>query len=73
MSKKRPAETGTTRGGPHHARRRRPGQCMLCRQVETSRIRKIPTKEKRLHVHLESVHLVHTLWAVQCSMPRVVV
>ena len=33
MSKKSPAETGTTRGGPHHAPRLRPDQCMLCRQV----------------------------------------
>ena len=33
MSKKRPTETGVSRGGPHHARRLRPDQCMLCRQV----------------------------------------
>ena len=33
MSKKRPTEAGATRGGPHHAPRLRPGQCMLCRQV----------------------------------------
>ena len=32
-SKKRPTETGTTRGGPHHAPRLRPDQCMFCRQV----------------------------------------
>ena len=30
---KRPTETGTTRGVPHHAPRLRPDQCMLCRQV----------------------------------------
>ena len=33
MSKKRPTEVGATRGGPHHAPRLRPDQCMLCRQV----------------------------------------
>ena len=33
MSKKRPTEAGETRGGPHHAPRLRPDQCMLCRQV----------------------------------------
>ena len=33
MSKKRPTEAGATRGGPHHALRLRPDQCMLCRQV----------------------------------------
>ena len=33
MSKKRPTEVGATPGGPHHAPRLRPDQCMLCRQV----------------------------------------
>ena len=33
MSKKRPTEVGATRGGPHHAPRLCPDQCMLCRQV----------------------------------------
>ena len=33
MSKKRPTEVGATRGGPHHAPRLRPEQCMLCRKV----------------------------------------
>ena len=33
MHKKRPTEAGATRGGPHHAPRLRPDQCMLCRQV----------------------------------------
>ena len=33
MPKKRPTEAGATRGGPHHAHRLRPDQCMLCRQV----------------------------------------
>ena len=33
MSKKRPTETGVSRGGPHHAPRLRPDQCMLCWQV----------------------------------------
>ena len=28
-----PTEVGATRGGPHHAPRLRPDQCMLCRQV----------------------------------------
>ena len=31
MSKKRPTETGVSRGGPHHAARPRP-QCTLCRK-----------------------------------------
>ena len=33
MYKTRPTEAGATRGGPHHAPRLRPDQCMLCRQV----------------------------------------
>ena len=33
MSKKRPTEAGATRGGPHHAPRLRPDQCILCRRV----------------------------------------
>ena len=33
MSKKRPTEVGATCGGPHHAPRLRPDQCMLCREV----------------------------------------
>ena len=33
MSRKRPTESVQTRGGPHHAPRLRPDQCMLCRQV----------------------------------------
>ena len=33
MSKKRSIEVGATCGGPHHAPRLRPDQCMLCRQV----------------------------------------
>ena len=33
MSKKRPTEVATNRGGPHHALRLRLDQCMLCRQV----------------------------------------
>ena len=33
MSKKRPTETGTNRGAPHHAPRLRPDQCRLCRKV----------------------------------------
>ena len=33
MSKKCPTEVGATRGGPHHAPRLRPDQCMLCRHV----------------------------------------
>ena len=41
--KKRPTETGTTRGGPHHAPRLRPDQCMLCRQVG-HRASECPTK-----------------------------
>ena len=33
MSKKRPTGVGATRGGPHHAPRLRPDECMFCRQV----------------------------------------
>ena len=33
MSKKRPTETGVSRGGPLHTLRLRPDQCMLCRQL----------------------------------------
>ena len=33
ISKKRPTDAGATRGGPHHAPRLRPDQCMLCRQL----------------------------------------
>ena len=33
MSNKRPTETGTIRGGTHHAPRLRPDQCTLCRHV----------------------------------------
>ena len=33
MSKKRPTGIGAICGGPHHARRLGPDECMLCRQV----------------------------------------
>ena len=33
----------------------------------------VPAKVQRLHFHLASVHLVHTFWAVLCSMPSVMV
>ena len=33
----------------------------------------VPTMEKRLHFHLENVHLVLMLWVVQCSISSVVV
>ena len=65
MSKKRPTEVGATRGGPHHAPRLRPDQCMLCRQVGH-----VPRKRRLLSL-LENVHLVLMLWVVQCSIPRV--
>ena len=45
MSKKRPTETGATRGGPHHAPRLSPDQCMLCRQVG-DRASECPNKGK---------------------------
>ena len=45
MSKKHPTEVGATRGGPHHAPRLRPDQCMLCRQVG-HRASKCPNKRK---------------------------
>ena len=44
-SKKRPTEVGATRGGPHHALRLRPDQCMLCRQVG-HRASECPNKRK---------------------------
>ena len=45
MSKKRPTEAGATRGGPHHAPRLRPGQCILCRQLG-HRATECPNKKK---------------------------
>ena len=45
MSKKRPSEVGATRGGPHHASRLHPEQCMLCRQV-VHRASECPNKGK---------------------------
>ena len=47
MSKKRPTETGATRGGPHHAPRLRPDQCLLCRQVG-HRASECPNKGKAI-------------------------
>ena len=47
MSKKRPTETGATRGGAHHAPRLRPDQCMLHRQVG-HRASECPNKEKAI-------------------------
>ena len=38
-------EVGATRGGPHHALRLRPDQCMLCRQVG-HRVSECPNKGK---------------------------
>ena len=72
MSKKRPTEVGATRGGPHHAPRLRPDQCMLCRQV-AHRASECPNKGKRLHFHLATRHSVPMLWVVQCSIPSVTV
>ena len=45
MPKKRPTEAGETRGGPHHAHRLRPDQCMLCGQLG-HRAAKCPSKGK---------------------------
>ena len=45
-SKKRPTETGVSRGGPLHAPRLRPDQCMLCREMG-HRASVCPTIEKR--------------------------
>ena len=45
MSKKRSTEVGATRGGPHHAPRLRPDQCMLSRQVG-HRASECPNKKK---------------------------
>ena len=45
MSKKRPTETGATRGGPHHAPLLRSDQCLLCRQVG-HRASECPNKRK---------------------------
>ena len=72
MSKQRPTEADATRGGPHHVPRLRPAQCMLRRKLDIVQ-QNVPTKEKRLHFHLANVHLVHTLWAVKCSMSCVMV
>ena len=51
MSKKRPTETGTTRGGPHHAPLLRLDQSMLCRQVG-HRASKCPNEGKATSVSL---------------------
>ena len=67
-----PTEAGATRGGPHHAPHFRPDQFMLCRQIG-HRASDCPNKGKRLHFHLANRHLVPMLWAVRCSMPRVMV
>ena len=72
MSKKRPTEVGATRGGPHHAPRLCPDQCMLCRQVG-HRASECPTKGNRLLCILENVHVVPMLWVVQCSISCVMV
>ena len=64
---KRAAEAGATRGGPHHAPRLRPDQCMLCRQLG-HRASKCPNKGKATAFHLENVRLVPMLWVVQCSI-----
>ena len=72
MSKKRLTEVGATRGGPHHAPRLRPEQCMLCRQVEHLATMSQQRKNDCIF-HLANGHLVPMLWAVQCSMPCVVV
>ena len=45
MSKKRPTDAGAARGGPHHAPRLRPDQCMKCRQVG-HRASECPNKRK---------------------------
>ena len=65
MSKKRLAEAGATRGGPHHAPRRRPDQCMLCRQVGP-RAFDCPNKGKRLPFHLENVRF--GTYALGCAV-----
>ena len=49
MSKQRPTEVGATRGGPHHAPRLRPDQCMLCRQVGR-RASELPNKGKPIAI-----------------------
>ena len=68
------AETGTIRGGPHHAPRLRPDQCMLCRQVG-HRASECPNTGKATSFSRgkRSVPLVPTLWAVLCSVPCVTV
>ena len=71
MSKKRPTEVGAARGGPHHAPRLRPDQCLLSTSW-TSCIR-LSQQKKRPHFHLANGHLVPVLWVVQCSMPHVMV
>ena len=71
-SKKRPTEVGATRGGPHHAPRLRPDQCMLCRQVG-HRASECPNKGKPTSFSPENAHLVPMLWVVQCSIPIVMV
>ena len=71
MSKKRPTETGVTRGGPHHAPRLRPDQCMLCRQVR-HRASECP-KGKATALSPCKRALVPMLWVLPCSLFLVMV
>ena len=61
---KKPTETGTARGGPHHAPR-----LPSCSAKFGIVHQNVPTKEKRLTCHLTNVHLVHVLWVVLYSTP----
>ena len=67
MSKKRPTEVGATRGGPYHAPRLRPIQCMLCRQVGHG-ASECPNKGKTTAFSPGKRAFGTMLWVVQCSM-----
>ena len=72
MSKKRPTEIAETRGG-HITLLVFVLISACCVDLLDIVHQNVPTKENECIFHLANVHLVHTLWAVQCSMPGVVV
>ena len=72
MSKKRPSDTGTTRGGPHHAPQLRSDQCMLCRQVGYHASERPPTRKKNVMFTWQTGiwHLRSGLCCVRCHVLR---
>ena len=67
MSKKRPTESGATRGGPHHALFVFVPISACCVDQWVIVLQNVPTKGKRLPFRMENVRLVLVFWVVQCS------